>query len=108
MFQQDGATCHTSKKTISAIDEIGLSVIAPNIWPPNSPDLSPLDYFFWNEVENRLKSKNYHNRKELVEKIKETIQEIPIKMIQGSIDNFRSRVYAVEKNEGRLILNKYS
>ena len=46
MFQQDGATCYTSKKTISAIDEIGLSVIAPNIWPPNSPDLSPLDFFF--------------------------------------------------------------
>jgi len=35
----------------------GLSLIEPKIWPPNSPDLSPLDYFFWNEVKTRLKKK---------------------------------------------------
>ena len=25
--------------------------IVPNIWPPNSPDLNPLDYYVWSVVE---------------------------------------------------------
>ena len=44
-FQQDGARPHTSKATMEAIKSMGLSVIMPDIWPPNSSDLNPLDYF---------------------------------------------------------------
>ena len=55
VYQQDGATSHTSQETISAIKNMDIELIGPDVWPPNSPDLNPLDYFFWNEVENRLK-----------------------------------------------------
>ena len=106
IYQQDGAACHTSQQTIKCLNEMGIEFIGPEKWPPNSPDLNPLDYFFWSEVENRLKSKSFKNKHELVEKIKESVKEIPLKMIRDSIDNFRSRIGAVEKNQGGLILNK--
>ena len=57
IFQQDGASCHTSEKTKNELKKLGISYIKPERWQPNSPDLNPLDYFVWNEIENRLKSK---------------------------------------------------
>lgn len=50
-FMQDGATCHTTQLNL----EFLLSKFAGRVisnktdipWPPNSPDLNPLDFFFW-------------------------------------------------------------
>ena len=105
-FQQDGASNHTSKKTSDEINRLGISSIPFNIWPPNSQDLNPLDYFFWNEIEIRLKQKNFNSHQELVDKINECVKEVPLKMIQEAISQFRSRVHAVLVNKGELFLNK--
>ena len=64
----------------------------------NSPDLNPLDYFFWDEVAQRLTQKKFSNRNELINKIKETVNEIPLNLIRDAIVEFRSRIYSVEKN----------
>jgi hypothetical protein len=69
-FQQDGAKPHTSGATIEAIKSMGISLIGPDTWPPNSPDLNPLNYFFWNEVEVQLKTKTFNNVHELAQKIR--------------------------------------
>ena len=104
-FQQDLAKHRTSKVTTEAIKSMGFSLIGPDIWPPNSPDLNPLDYFFWDAVEVQLKTKSFNNVHEIAQKIKECVKKISLKSIQDAIDNFRSRVYRVEKNFGGLILN---
>lgn len=104
IFQQDGASCHTSEETIQALKNLGIAYIGPDRWPPNSPDLNPLDYFVWNEIENHLKSKKFNNRDDLIKKIKESIKEIPKKMIRDAIKNFRSRIYEVEKSRGNIYL----
>jgi len=43
MFQQDGARAHTSKATITWPDANIKHYIPPEDWPPNSPDLSPIE-----------------------------------------------------------------
>jgi len=43
MFQQDGARAHTSKATIVWLDTNIKLYIPPKDWPPNSPDLSPIE-----------------------------------------------------------------
>ena len=105
-FQQDGATCHTADISMATIEKLKFLVIPPNKWPPNSPDLNPLDYFFWNEVEERLKGQKYPTQASLVAAIKFKIREVPKKMIQEAIDQFRSRIHAVFLNKGGLILDK--
>ena len=48
-FQQDGATCHTSRVTMHSLrGEFGEHIISrsgPVNWPPKSCDLTPIDYF---------------------------------------------------------------
>ena len=44
LFQQDGARAHTSKATIAWLDANITHYIPPDhYWPPNSPDLSPIE-----------------------------------------------------------------
>jgi hypothetical protein len=83
------------------LKKASVPIIEPCHWPPNSPDLNPLDYFFWNEVSSRLKMKKYSNRDELAQKIKEAVKEIPLKMIRDAIENFHPRVSCVVRNHRR-------
>ena len=108
IFQQDGASVHTSHQSIAKLTNTFPSFIEPDRWPANSPDLNPLDYFYWDALASRLVKGKKLPRKKLLEEIKKTSKKIPLKMVQDSIDNFVSRCLAVEKNNGGLILNKFS
>ena len=44
IFQQDSARAHTAKDTIKYIKDNMPDYIPPEMWPPNSPDLNPVDY----------------------------------------------------------------
>ena len=50
-FQQDGAKAHTAVNVRSWLTEKFhervISHLMDRMWPPRSPDLSPLDYWFW-------------------------------------------------------------
>jgi len=53
MFQQDGARVHTSTATIAWMDANIKHYIQPEDWPPNSPDLSPIENV-WSIGNSRL------------------------------------------------------
>jgi len=42
-FQQDGASAHRAASTIEFLKKIMLRFIPKEDWPPNSPDLSPIE-----------------------------------------------------------------
>ena len=44
VFQQDGAPCHTAKRTQEWLEANFQSFWPKNLWPPSSPDLNPLDF----------------------------------------------------------------
>ena len=60
IYQQDGASCHTSQMSIEALENREIRYIEPHHWPPNSPDLNPLDYFFCSCGEAKLSHKAEH------------------------------------------------
>ena len=43
-LQPDDAPSHTVKNTIHYLKRENVSFIKPQMWPPNSPDLNPVDY----------------------------------------------------------------
>ncbi len=47
VLMQDGAPCHTSKKTQKWLEDNNIKFWSNDIWPPNSPNLNPLDYSVW-------------------------------------------------------------
>lgn len=77
-FQQDGATCHTARETMMFLrtkfpDRVISRFDDQNYWPPRSCDLTPMGYFLWGYV----KEKVYVNRPPTVERLKEEIRRVP-------------------------------
>jgi hypothetical protein len=58
-FQQDGATCHTSNDSTAEIESFFEDrIIFKGLWPPQSPGLTPADFFLWGILKGRV----YGNR----------------------------------------------
>ena len=45
-------------------------------WPPRSPDLTPMDFFFWGVVKNKVYEKNPKTVHELTDYIHDAFREI--------------------------------
>lgn len=103
-FQQDGATCHTSNDSLSAVREIfGQKVISKRgaiNWPPRSPDLSPLDFFLWGYLKSKVFNSNPVSLEELKENIREEMQNISRNTCEAVIENFRSRLQHCQNSQG--------
>ena len=100
-LQQDGAPSHTAKKTIDFLSRENIDVIEPDMWPPNSPDLNPVDYAIWGALQQRV----YLRRKfDTIEQLKMAIVEewtkLSQRFINKSIDEWRRRLDGVVQQNG--------
>jgi len=43
--------------------------IAPDMWPPNSPDLNPVDYAIWSIMQQRMYQTRVHDIDELPQRL---------------------------------------
>ena len=43
-LQQDSTLSHTARNTVTYLRHENVTFIEPDMWPPNSPDLNPVDY----------------------------------------------------------------
>jgi len=53
VFQQDSASSHRTKDTVALLDQETPAFIPPALWPPNSPDLNPVDYAVWSVLQEQ-------------------------------------------------------
>jgi len=53
-LQPDDAPSHTVKNTINYLKRENVSFIKPQIWPPNSPHLNPVDYAVWGDLQQQV------------------------------------------------------
>jgi len=69
--------------------------ITPNMWPPSSPDLNPLDYYVWGVVE-RETNKHPHNT---LDSLRAAITRVMTHMDEDHLiracKRFRQRIEAV-------------
>jgi len=75
-FQQDGAPAHRARETVEFLTHETPDFISPSQWPreeeewpPNSPDLNPVDYKIWSAMQEQVYSKNVRDTDELRERI---------------------------------------
>ena len=54
VFQQDGAPAHRARDTITFREQQTRDFIPPTLWPPNSPDLNPVDYSVWSVLQEKV------------------------------------------------------
>lgn len=73
-LQQDGATAHTAMSTTIFSDGIFADrITSRGVWPAQSPDLNPLDFFLWGYLQSIMYEGNYKTLEELKEAIPTTI-----------------------------------
>lgn len=106
VFQQDGAPPHYGTAVRNFLKEnfpetriIARGVGTP--WPPRSPDLSPMDYWFWGMVKARV----YHAHRptsldELQQLITDTIDAIEESELQRAVESIIPRLQLVQQENG--------
>ena len=97
VFMQDGARSHTENETVRFLNQQRyLTLLQPNMWPPNSPDLNPVDYCIWSALEqNVYRGRRFENTIELKKAILQEWEALPQAVINNAIDGFRSFVRLV-------------
>ena len=95
-FQQDGATCHTSKDALNYIDSNFQKKL--EFWPANSPDLSPIEEL-WAILEEKLSKYKITTLSELSQKLVFLQNRIPKKLCKNLVDAFDEKIKKV-KDDG--------
>ena len=105
VFMQDGARSHTANETVRFLNQQRyLTLLQPNMWPPNSQNLNPVDYCVWSALErNVYRGRRFENTIELKEAILQEWEALPQAVINNAIDGFRSRVRLVIAENGQHI-----
>ena len=98
-FQQDGATPHTTVPVRAYLEKkFGDRVISRNMnhpWPAKSPNLSPLDFYFWSVAMTKLRNhqpKTLNELKEIVDSFAESLDEDELKKVARSVKG-RAKAY---------------
>ena len=94
VFQQDSA-----HETIELLRRETLDFVSPEQWPPNSPDLNPVDYKLWAIMQQRVyqtKIRNVDELRHCLLNIWNSIEQV----IDASIDEWRVRLKACVRSGG--------
>ena len=106
-FQQDGATPHTANNSIKWLEDHFKSRVVSRRcameWPPNSPDLSPPDFFLWGFLKDKVYSTKPRNILELKKRITDEIRAIKPAVLRDVMQNFTLRLKkCLERRGGHL------
>ena len=74
-FQQDGATSHTNQRAQHWCKKNFKFFIPTDRWPPNSPELNPLDYSIWDNISKHIKYGNVKKFNDLCRELEKAIKK---------------------------------
>lgn len=103
-FQHDGAPPHFSRICRAELDrQFGNSWIGrsgPVAWPPRSPDLTVLDYYFWGRVKEIVYSTKPSSKQDMKMRIESAIASISPEEILRAQKSIRRRIRACLAQNG--------
>ena len=102
VFQQDGAPGHSSRLAQEWIERHSPEFVKKDQWPPNSPDLNPLDYHVWGAMLERYKvfTPKPTNKAELKTVLEAIWEDLPQGAIDLAVLTFRKRLQACIRADG--------
>jgi len=80
-----------ARETIKLLQRETPAFISPDLWPPNSPDLNPVDYKIWGVMQDQKKVKDVN---ELRDRLVEVQAGLEQNVIDNAIDQWRRRLRA--------------
>ncbi|KAF2351543.1 hypothetical protein FHG87_017702 [Trinorchestia longiramus] len=102
VYHQDSAPCHVSNHFLAWLEEHCYDLVTKHQWPPSSPDLNAMDYFFWRILENRTNRLLHTTKASLIASIKEHCTSMDREIVKTACRSFRTRIERVIEAEGRI------
>lgn len=94
-FQNDGCPAHYARDVRAHLDRRfpgrWIGRLGPILWPPRSPDLNPLDFFYWGCLKDKVYGKPIRNERELRDRVTAAAQEISQISLRRLKNNFIRR-----------------
>ena len=102
IFQREGAPVHTARTTQQWIEHNSPDFIRKDEWPPNSPDLNPLDYYIWGAMLEKYRAftRKPNNKTELKTVMQVIWDDLPQESIDRAVLSFRKRLQACIRADG--------
>jgi hypothetical protein len=102
-FQQDGAPAHRARETVDLLGNETPDFIPPTLWPPNSPDLNPVDYSIWSVMQERVYRTKVRDIEDLRQRIVQVWDDFDQGIIDAAVKQWRGRLRAcVAANGGQF------
>jgi len=94
IFQQDSAPAHQARDTVRLLELATPAFMPSDRWPPNSPDLNPVDYKIWSIVQQRVYQSWMHNVYELKQRLVHVWHGIDQTIIDNATGEWHGRLCA--------------
>ena len=101
VFQQDSAPAHRARDTVAFLARETPQFIGPELWPPNSPDLNPVDYKVWGVMQERVYRTPIRDVDDLKQRLIDTWSGMQQSVVDEAVDQWRRRLKACVKAKGR-------
>ncbi|EYC39473.1 hypothetical protein Y032_0655g1201 [Ancylostoma ceylanicum] len=88
VFQQDGAPSHKAAVVQDWCRQNFPGFISFGEWPPNSPDLNPMDYSVWSVLEAKSCSKPHQTVESLKQDLQKAWDELSSDYLRATVDAF--------------------
>ena len=107
VFMQDGATPHTAISTLQHLKQTFrsriISLKTDFEWAPHSPDLNPLDFFFWGSSKSEVYKSKPKSLEDLRENLEVYARSVSIETCKKVMQNFAIRINACISRRGSHI-----
>ncbi|XP_058810894.1 uncharacterized protein LOC131675773 [Phymastichus coffea] len=112
IFMHDGAPAHTAVNVRNYLDQVygghWIGNNGPVRWPARSPDLNPLDYFYWGTSKEAV----YHNGglndpNDMIQRIQHHAQHLEPEKIHAAIHQIRRRAILCIQQQGGISNNAW-
>ena len=99
IYQQDGAPCHTSRKSMNWLKEHNIEVLD---WPGNSPDLNPIENL-WFIMKRKVEKLGPKTKEELISAvIRVWNHDLDDSLLKRLVCSMPKRINAVIKAKGNV------
>lgn len=91
-LQQDWAPAHSANSKMVVCEELFPGIWGKNVWPPNSPDINPMDYSVWSILEQKVSATRYATVDALKTALMRAWDEITVDQCANIVGNIRKRL----------------
>lgn len=113
-YQHDGCPAHTVRSVREFLDSQyprrWIGRLGPVAWPPRSPDLTPMDFYFWGHMKSLVYDKRapVTSREELIQRIESAAEEIRRnpEMVRSAVDSVAKRSRKCIRRNGNIFENE--